>query len=234
MADRAQPKPDIARRVAWSAAALAGVLGIAGIVYEPEPSLGTLCGTASFALDIGAVDFAREQLARAVDQDENDPWVNLLRARLAFLDEDLAGGEAFLDRVLAVEPDHGEAHLYYGWSAFSRGAWDVALEHYEAGGPTLLLTGRADLIAEYRIRLALLLIGAGRAGDALAVAKELEASGERPAAARAISAFSRLALGDDTSFGQELGRAYSSDPFEPLFRQDFGPLARAFPWFPAP
>lgn len=234
MAERGAKRPDVARRVAWSAAGLCAVLGIAGVVWEPEPDLGVLCGSASFALDIGAKDFAREQLARAERQEPDDPWVNLLAARLAFLDDDLAAGEARLDRVLAVDPNHGEAHLHYGWSAYERGDWDLALSHYEAGGPTLMLTGRVDLIDEYHIRLALLLIGAGRAEEALAIGEELARGGRRPAAALAISAYSRMALGDDTSFGQELGRAYSSDPFEPLFRQDLGPLARAFPWFPAP
>jgi len=234
MAEQGRTKRDRVRVAVWSATALVAALGVAGITYEAEPEIEVLCGTASFALEIGAMDFAREQLDRAREQDADFPGVQLLEARLAFLEEDLPRGEAHLDRVLEVEPDNGEAHLYYGWSAYERGAWDVALHHYEAGGPLLQQTGRVDLIAEYRIRLGMLLLGAGRAREALEIGELLVAEGSRSSAGHLISAYSHLALGADTKFGHELGRAYSSDPLEPLFRQDCGPLSRAFPWFPAP
>jgi hypothetical protein len=222
-------KRDRVRIVAWSLTALVGILGSAGIVYESEPDLEVLCGSASFALDIGATDFAREQIGRAAD-----PWVNLLQARVALLEADHAAAQRYLARTLERDPGNQEAHLHFGWSAYECGDWATSLAHYEAGGDVLRQSGRADLFTEYQIRVATLLIAVGRLDEAEAIACELIASGERSAAGHLISAFSHLARGDDTKFGLALERAHSSDPLEPLFRQGQGPLSSVFPWLPAP
>ncbi len=234
-ASRPKKPRDMARIVAWSATAAIGLtLAIAGVVYKPGADLATLCGSASFALQMGAVDYAREQVSHAAEKAPDDPAVRLLEARLAFVDDDLALATRHLDVVLKSEPDNGEAHLYYGFAAFAAKDWAASLEHYEKGAATLERTQRQDLITDLHIRLAELYLGAGRFREALHLGEQIVADNIRPAVGYLISAYSHLGLGDDTDFGQGLGRAYSSDPLDPLFRQSPGPLAKAFPWLPAP
>jgi tetratricopeptide (TPR) repeat protein len=235
MAEITRKPRDRKRIAAWSSVAVVALgFGIAGVVYDPAAEIGTLCGSASFALDIGAIDFAKEQLALAADQDPDDPWVLLLGSRVAFAEQDTARATALLDRLLAIDPGHEEAHLYYAYAAWEGGDWLAAREHYRKGGNALERTGREDLVGEYLVRLGLLEIAAGDFAAADAIANRLLALDLRPAAGHLISAFSHLGRGDDTNHRRALERAYACDPREPLFRQGPGPLSRAFPWLPAP
>ena len=234
MGERAAVKRDVPRRVAWTCVAVvAAGFGLAGVVYDPDPEFGSLCGSASFALDMGALDFARAQLDRAELQDPDHPWLHLLRSRLAYAEHDPDRAERHLREVLRIEPDHPEAHLHLAFYAWERCDWESALDHYRKGGHALEKTPRQDVLAEYWLRLAELELAAGSPAAAHALGKRLIDQGLRPAAGELICAFSRLVQGDDRAYGRGLERAYSIDPFEPLFRQGPGPLARAFPWLPA-
>lgn len=235
MVDRSAARPrDTSRVVAWSSVAVVALgFTLAGVVYKPGADVPTLLSTATFALDMQAIEFAAEQIEQAARLAPDDPSVNFVQGRLAWAQGDAVRAREFVERSLSADPSVAEVQLMRAYLAYDAEDWTAALESYQAGGEALERTGRLPIITEYQIRLALLLVGDGQFDRAEEICAEIVRANYRPAAGYLISAYSRLGRGDDTGFGQRLAWAYSSDPLEPLFRQGLGPLETAFPWLPA-
>lgn len=137
---------------------------------------------------------------------------------------------AELLKVVEREPRHKPARLLMASIEFERGDYVSALRDFEAGASVIVEKNDPELMAALRVTVALLRLRTGDINGALRDATGIVEEGYRPAAGYAIRAFSCLGNADDTGFRQELLRAYSVDPSDPVFRLPRDFLAEPFPW----
>jgi len=148
------------------------------------------------------------------------------QARVGLLDEARVG----LMDVLERDPDHQHAHLLMGWITMEDGAFGAALRHYMAGESAVRASASPELIGDWTLTTAELKLYTGDFSGAERAADSLIALAHRPAAALLIRAFSRLGVGDDTDFRQDLRRAHLTNPTDPFFRARREFLAAQVPW----
>lgn len=136
-----------------------------------------------------------------------------------------------LQDVLARDPDHQRARLYL--ASIQQGTGEEhqeALENFLAGREVLEAQGNPALMDDFYVTTAILrLCGGDVQGCARDVERLISASG-RPAAGFLIRALISLHDSDDTSFRQDVARAFALDPSEPLFKLDRRIIAKAMPW----
>jgi len=184
------------RIAAWSLVALVGMLGVAGVVYEPKRNIAVMFEDAEFFVQLGLLDAARVEL------------------------------EAVLER----DPDHQEARLYLASIQQNAGEHEEALRNFLASRAVLEAHGDSALIDDFYVTTGILRLCGGDLEGAASDAEQLISSSDRPAAGFLIRALISVLQSDDTSFRQDLARAFALDPSDPLFRLDRRVVAQAMPW----
>lgn len=103
---------DVPRIAAWSLAAVAAVVGLAGVIHEPAPDIEVVFGNASFLMQVGLLDEARAELEAVLEREPDHKGARLYLATIqqASGDEDAAALANFLagEDVLV---QHGDPKL---------------------------------------------------------------------------------------------------------------------------
>ena len=74
---------------------------------------------------------ARKTANDAIRADPNEPFANLVRARISWLDGEIDEGKAYFDRALDLNPNYAASHAAYATNLFMAGEADPAQHHVE-------------------------------------------------------------------------------------------------------
>lgn len=135
-----------------------------------------------------------------------------------------------LEEVLDRAPDHAYAHLLVGYLDLADRDFAAALTHYEAGEALIRDADDPALLGDWYVTMGQLRLYTGDFVGAGEFAEVLLSTEHRPAAAFLIRGFSRLAAGADTTFRQDLERAFVADPTDPFFKERAEFVTGAIPW----
>lgn len=74
---------------------------------------------------------ARKTAEDAIRADPNEPFANLVRARISWLDGDIGEGKTYFERALELNPNYAASHAAYATNLFMAGEAEPAEHHVE-------------------------------------------------------------------------------------------------------